>query len=142
MEAKHLPVLFASDTRAERQRESADGREGVLGGVAVPSLSPSGALSDEDAAVKAAAINRPRRMKRRPVFLRRATPGHLTFLLLTAASPMSEVSRVDRKFASVFYSDGKTPPAGDELGVLGEASTFFISPLRCMRASDSPCTRL
>ena len=66
------------------------------------------------------------------------TPG----VLLTAASPMSEVSRVDRKFASVFYSDGKTPPAGDELGVLGETSTFFTSPLRCMRASDSPCTRL
>ena len=141
MEAKHLPVLFASDTRAERQRESADGREGVLGGVAVPSISPSGALSDEDAAVKAAASNRPRRMKRKPI-LRRATPGHLTFLLFSAASPMSEVSRVDRKFASVFYSDGKTPPAGDELGVLGEASTFFTSPLRCMRASDSPCTRL
>ena len=74
MEAKHLPVLFASDTRAERQRESADGREGVLGGVAVPSLSPSGALSDEDAAVKAAAIKRPRRMKRKPI-LRRATPA-------------------------------------------------------------------
>ena len=69
-------------------------------------------------------------------------PCILHFLHFTAASPMSEVSRVDRKFASVFYSDGKTPPAGDELGVLGEPSTFFTSPLRSMRASDSPCTRL
>ena len=106
----------------------------------MPSISPSGALSDEDAAVKAAAIKRPRRMKESQSS--GGQPLHLTFLLLTAASPMSEVSRVDRKFASVFYSDGKTPPAGDELAVLGEASTFFTSPLRSMRASDSPCTRL